>query len=178
MIRQQPCCPISGLTSRRTTMTTPGQFTLASQHSECLPIVNFLLAHIGLAEIQSRRSCCRDHGRFQELGPNTWTSWGNSESMACEGLRHPRYRLASEVSSNTASWWHDNSTCCSSPVKLKQATKAPAAREDVAPRTNRRTRGDAEFGSNSARRLWKSRNASQCRRTKSRSRYSRRNPAE
>jgi len=31
-------------------MTTPGQFTLASQHLGCLPIVNFFLAHIGLAD--------------------------------------------------------------------------------------------------------------------------------
>ena len=31
-------------------MTTPGQFTLASQHLGCLPIVNFFLARIGLAD--------------------------------------------------------------------------------------------------------------------------------
>jgi hypothetical protein len=33
-----------------TTMTTPGQFTLHSQNLGCLPIVNFFLARIGLAD--------------------------------------------------------------------------------------------------------------------------------
>src|SRR5664280_1947628 len=33
-----------------TTMTTPGQFTLESQNLGCLPIVNFFLTRIGLAD--------------------------------------------------------------------------------------------------------------------------------
>jgi hypothetical protein len=33
-----------------TTMTTPGQFTLHSQNLGCLPIVNFFLNRIGLAD--------------------------------------------------------------------------------------------------------------------------------
>ena len=35
-------------------MTTPGQFTLASQRLGCLPIVNFFLARIGLADHLAR----------------------------------------------------------------------------------------------------------------------------
>ncbi|HZJ03949.1 MAG TPA: DUF4277 domain-containing protein, partial [Nocardioidaceae bacterium] len=31
-------------------MTTPGQFTLRSQHLGCLPIVNFFLTRMGLAD--------------------------------------------------------------------------------------------------------------------------------
>src|SRR5665811_1246706 len=47
-------CPLPVSTSRRrntmTTMTTPEQFTLHSQNLGCLPIVNFFLNRMGLAD--------------------------------------------------------------------------------------------------------------------------------
>ena len=57
-----------------TTMTTPGQFTLESQNLGCLPIVNFFLTRIGLADHlrnylpPGRRPAAADPGNGDRLG--------------------------------------------------------------------------------------------------------------